>query len=77
MAVIATVSPKQRIFPGISELSDGFKGVLLATTVNVSVTVHPLESSAITVMISLFLTIRPATEVVVETVAIKFEVGEV
>ena len=76
MAVIAIVSPKQRIFPGISVLSDGFKGVLLETTVNVSVTVHPLESSAITVITSLFLTNNPPIEVDVETVAIKLEVEE-
>ena len=56
---------------------DGFKGVLLDTTLIVSDTVHPLLSSAITVIISLFLTVKLATEVDVETVAKSVAVEEV
>ena len=74
--MIATVSPEQSMFPGISVVKEGFKGVLLETTVNVFDTVHPLLSSATTVMTSLFFTVKLATEVVVETVAFKVDVDD-
>ena len=46
-------------------------GVVLATTVKVLLTVQPLESSAMTVMISSFFTAKLLVDVVVETVATK------
>ncbi len=46
-------------------------GVVLAITVKVLLTVQPLESSAMTVMISSFFTVKLLVDVVVETVATK------
>ena len=73
---MATVSPEQSIFPGMSVVSDGLSGVSLETTVKVSDKAQPLASSAITVIMSLFLTVKLATDVEVETVAAKFAVEE-
>ena len=75
-AVIATVSPEQSSLPGISDVREGLSGVSLETTVSVSDTVQPFASSAMTVIISLFLTVKLATDVEVETVAAKFAVEE-
>ena len=60
----------------MSVVREGLSGVSLETTVKVSETVQPLASSAITVIISLFLTVKLATDVVVETVAVKLAVEE-
>ena len=72
-----TVSPSQIIFPVMSVSKVTFIGVSLETTVNVVLTVQLFEFSAITVIISSFLTNKLLVEVVVETVATKKEEEEV
>ena len=73
---MTTSSPEQRTFPGMLVVKEGFRGVSLEITVMVSVATQLFASSATTVIISLFLTVLSALEVVVEMVRDKFSDDE-